>query len=142
MSQLRPTIREQVAKATFLVVALPAVLRAALRLSWLNRRCDLDQLADRLRAVRPWITSYLANPHYLGGSAWRLLSLLPPQNFGPCLKHSLLLLDLWSRCGLEPRIHIGTMRADGELKFHAWVTLPGNDLPEPDVSGYVEVWSH
>ncbi len=142
MNPSRPTLGELATKAVFLVAALPVVLWAAIRLSWLNRRYDLEQLADRLRAVSPWKPSYLTNPRYLGGSAWRLLRWLPPRNFGPCLKHSFLLLDLWSRCGLEPRIHIGTMRVDGEMKFHAWVTVLGSDPQQSNTSEYAEVWSH
>lgn len=137
---LRAT-RELSSKALFLAAALPALLRAALRLTWLNRRHDLGELADRLRAVRPWKPSYLANPRYLNGSAERLVHLLPPRGFGHCLKHSFLLLDLWSRCGLEPRIHIGTLKLDGEPKFHAWVTVPG-DEDQDTARDYAEIWSH
>ena len=135
-------IREAAGKTVFFIAALPAVLRAALRLAWLNRRYDLDQLADRLRTVRPWGPSYLSNPRYLRGSARRLLRLLPPRGFGPCLKQSFLLLDLWSRCGLAPTIHIGTRKQDGERKFHAWVTLPETEDPAPtETTGYSELWS-
>ncbi len=133
-------MRELLAKAVFLVTALPVVLRAALRLTWLEGRHDLRELAERLRAVTAWRPSYLANPRYLDGSVSRLLALLPPRRFGPCLKRSLLLLDLWSRCGLEPRIHIGTLRHEGERRFHAWVSIPGSDTPAAP-SGYVELWS-
>ncbi len=133
-------MRVLLSKAAFFVAALPAVLRAALRLVWLDRRHDLRELADRLRAVAPWRPSYLANPRYLDGSVSRLLALLPPRRYGPCLKRSLLLLDLWSRCGLDPRIHIGTLKHEDERRFHAWVSVPGSDVPaEP--SGYVELWS-
>ena len=133
-------MRELPSKAAFFVAALPAVLWAALRLAWLDRRCSLLELADRLRAVRPWSRSYLGNPRYLDGSVSRLLSLLPPRRFGPCLKRSFLLLDLWSRCGLEPRIHIGTLKSDGGLQFHAWVSAPGADSPA--ASEYAELWSY
>ncbi|MEM7354557.1 MAG: lasso peptide biosynthesis protein [Acidobacteriota bacterium] len=98
-------------------------------------------MADRLRSVPPWRPSYLANPRYLEGSADRLTPLLPPRGFGHCLKHSFLLLDLWSRCGLEPRIHIGTLKRDGEQRFHAWVTLPGTERPGA-ADEFVEIWSH
>ncbi len=132
-------MRELSTKAAFFVAALPAVLRAAGRLVRLNRRCDLQELADRLRAVEPWQESYLANPRYLDASVSRLVKLLPPRNFGPCIKRSFLLLDLWSRCGLEPRIHIGTQKRDGEHHFHAWVTVSGRDKPAPE---YAEIWSY
>ena len=133
-------MRELPAKAAFFVVALPAMMRAALRLARLNRRCGLQELADRLRAVEPWGKSYLANPRYLDAAVSRLVGVLPPRGFGPCIKRSFLLLDLWSRCGLEPRIHIGTeKRGDGERHFHAWVTVPGSDAPR---SKFVEIWSY
>ncbi len=132
-------MRELSTKAAFFVAALPAVLRAARRLVRLNRQCDLRQLADRLRTVEPWEGSYLANPRYLDASVSRLVKVLPPRSFGPCIKRSFLLLDLWSRCGLEPKIHIGTHKRDGEHRFHAWVTVPGRERPAPD---YAEIWSY
>ncbi len=132
-------MRELPAKVAFFVAALPAVLRAALRLYRLNRRHGLQELADRLRAVEPWGASYLANPRYLDASVSRLVRVLPPRRFGPCIKRSFLLLDLWSRCGLEPRIHIGTQKRDGERHFHAWVTVPEAEKQMP---GYVEIWSY
>ena len=132
-------MRELSIKAVFFIAALPAVFRAARRLARLNRRCDLQQLADRLRAVEPWRTSYLANPRFLDASVSRLVKLLPPRNFGPCIKRSFLLLDLWSRCGLEPRIHIGTRKRDGAHHFHAWVTVSGFENPD---SEYAEIWSY
>ena len=132
-------MRELCAKAIFFIAALPAVLRASLRLTRLNRGCDLRQLADRLRAVEPWGRAYLANPPYLEASVSRLVRVLPPLRFGPCIKRSFLLLDLWSRCGLEPRIHLGTRKRDGEHQFHAWVTVPGSDRR---VTEYAEIWSY
>ena len=130
------------AKAAFFVAALPAVGRAALRLSWLSKHRDLRQVADRLRAVEHWSGSYLANPRYLDASVGRLVKLLPPRRFGPCLKRSFLLLDLWSRCGLEPRIHIGTRKQGGEQMFHAWVTVLGGREPSQECGEYVEIWSY
>ena len=131
-------MRELPAKAAFFVAALPVVLRAALRLARLHKRNDLQGLADRLRSVEPWDGSYLANPRYLDASVSRLVKVLPPRKFGPCIKRSFLLLDLWSRCGLEPRIHIGTHKRDGEHRFHAWVTVPGRERP----ADYAEIWSY
>ena len=100
---------------------------------------EFDEFTDRLRAVEPWEGSYLANPRYLDASVSRLVKVLPPRNFGPCIKRSFLLLDLWSRCGLEPRIHLGTHKSDGEHRFHAWVTVPGSADPASD---YEEIWSY
>ncbi len=126
-------------KAVFFVAALPAVARASLRLSRLGKRCDLQHLADRLRSVERWKASFLANPRYLEGSVSRLVGVLPPRRFGPCIKRSFLLLDLWSRCGLEPRIHIGTQKRGGVYHFHAWVSVPGSEAPPPE---YAEIWSY
>ncbi len=126
-------------KAAFFIAALPAVVRAARRLVRLNRHCDLQELADRLRSVEPWGETYLANPRYLDASVSRLVRVLPPRAFGPCIKRSFLLLDLLSRCGLEPRIHIGTQKRDGENHFHAWVSVPGSRKPAPE---YAEIWSY
>ncbi len=132
-------MREFATKAVFFVAALPAVVRAARRLVRLNRRHGLQELADRLRSVEPWESSYLANPRYLDASVSRLVKVLPPLRFGPCIKRSFLLLDLWSRCGLTPRIHIGTQKRDGEHHFHAWVTVSGSRSPARD---YAEIWSY
>ncbi len=132
-------MRELATKAVFFVVALPVVVRAARRLVRLNRRYGLQELADRLRSVEPWRSSYLANPRYLDASVSRLVKVLPPRRFGPCIKRSFLLLDLWSRCGLTPRIHIGTQKRDGEHHFHAWVTIPGSRKPAQD---FAEIWSY
>ena len=68
-------------KVAFFVTALPAVLRATLRLVWLDRRHDLRELTDELRAVAPWRPSYLANPRYLDGSVSRLLQVLKISGF-------------------------------------------------------------
>ncbi|MCP3964192.1 MAG: lasso peptide biosynthesis B2 protein [bacterium] len=139
----RRSKRETWRKAAFFVAALPAVLRAAARLAWLDRRCDLRELADRLRQVRPWRESYLTNPRYLDGSVNRLAGLLPPRRHGRCMKRSFLLLDLWSRCGLNPTIHIGTLKDGDDRRFHAWVTVPdGDGAYSHSASEYAELWSH
>jgi hypothetical protein len=123
-----------VAKAAFFLLALPAVARAATRLAWLERRLSLEDLVARLRATRPFAISALVRPEWLLATVDRLLFLLPPWRYGGCLKRSLLLLDLWSRCGLSPRLHLG-VRRDGEQgrhQGHAWVTvvsLPSQDVP-------------
>ncbi len=132
-------MRELPAKTAFFFIALPAVARAALRLTRLSEGLDLRQLADRLRAVEPWRGSYLANPRYLDATVSRLIKLLPPRRFGPCMKRSFLLLDLWSRCGLTPRVHLGTRKHGAEQQFHAWVTVPGRHEAAPD---YAEIWSY
>jgi len=114
----------KLARAGFLLLALPAVVRGAARVTWLARRLPLDELAVRLRTTRRFALPALARPAWLLATVDRLLPLLPPRDCGRCLKRSLLLLDLWSRCGLQPRLHLGAplVRAGGRHEGHAWVT--------------------
>jgi len=113
------------ARAGFFLLALPAVMRASLRVAWLQRRLPLDELAARLRSTPRFALSLLANPEWLLATLDRVLPLLPPRRYGRCLKRSLLLLDLWSRCGLPPRLHLAApiARAAGPREGHAWVTV-------------------
>ena len=131
-------------KVLFALVALPAIVRASLRLTYLNRRHELDELAHRMASVRPWSLPWLSHPRYLEASVHRFAGQLPPRGLGPCLKRSLLLLDLWSRCGLEPRIHIGAAKMSGDQpSFHAWTTRPGNEaVPRAAGQPYAELWSY
>src|SRR6185436_476137 len=94
----------------------------------------LDELAARLRSTPRFALPLLAHPEWLLAALDRLLPLLPPRGYGRCLKRSLLLLDLWSRCGLRPRLHLAapTARAGGEREGHAWVTVePGVAVAAP-----------
>ena len=118
----------RLARVAFFALALPAVLRAAARLAWLERRLPLDDLVERLRSAGPFVLRPLARPEWLLATLDRVLPLLPPRRYGRCLKRSLLLLDLWSRCGLRPRLHLAApiARAPGKREGHAWVTVePG-----------------
>lgn len=120
-------------KAAFFLLALPAVARAAARLTWLERRLPLEDLVARLRATRPFAIAALVRPEWLLATVDRLLFLLPPWRYGRCLKRSLLLLDLWSRCGLRPRLHLGVRRGgeQGRHQGHAWVTVDGRIASAP-----------
>ena len=132
------------AKAAFFLLALPAVLRAAVRAGRLARELELDALADRLRDVPPFAAAALRQPLWLLGTVDRVLPLVPPWGYGRCLKRSLLLLDLWSRCGLSPRLHLGVRRAgEAAHEAHAWVTVAaaGADRgPATDSLGYPEAF--
>jgi len=130
-------------RAAFFVYATPTVLRAAWRVRRLARRCDLRELPGRLRSVRPFAAPGLARPAWLDGTAARLLPLLPPYGWGPCLKRSLVLLDLWSRCGLEPRFHLGVRKPGQDpLEGHAWVTVGDPRLDRrTGPEGWEEMWS-
>lgn len=127
----------------FACAALPAVLRAAARVDRERRRLPLRDLPGRLRDVPPFAGGWLARPADLDALADRLLPLLPPYGAGRCLKRSLLLLDLWSRCGLTPRLHVGVRRpGEGALGAHAWVRtgVPALDR-RSGPAGHDELWS-
>jgi hypothetical protein len=117
----------KLARAAFLLAALPLLVRAACRCVFWSGRLPLDALVERLRETRPLAVRWLADPPWLLASVERLLPLLPPWGHGPCLKRSLLLLDLWSRCGLSPRLHLGVRVEGGDRRHgaHAWVTTNG-----------------
>jgi hypothetical protein len=106
---------------------LPAVVRAAVRCLWWERRLPLEGLVERLRSTPRFGCAALARPAWLLATLDRVLPLLPPWRYGRCLKRSLLLLDLWSRCGLRPRLHLGVQRegGGGRHQGHAWVTVDG-----------------
>lgn len=131
------------AKALFFLVAAPLVVRSALRVARLARRGEVRTLPPALRRVPPLGVAALRRPSWLDGAAVRLLPWLPPRGYGPCLKRSLLLVDLWSRCGLEPKLHLGVRRpGDSALEGHAWVTVgdPGLDR-RTGPEGWEEMWS-
>ena len=124
-------------KGVFFLLALPSVIRAAWRVHRLEPGSGLPDLVDRLRRVKPWRFAFLNNPAYLEASVGRLAVLLPLRGLGPCMKRSLVLLDLWSRCGVDLRFHLGMAQSGDERRLHAWVTCPQRS----GVSGYTEVWS-
>ena len=131
-------------RALVVPVALPVVLRAAWRTRRLARRHPLRELPDALRAVPPLRLALLRrHPAWLDGTLARLLPLLPPRGYGRCLKRSLILLDLWSRCGLRPVLHLGVRRPGQDpLQGHAWVSTGDPALDRrtgPD--GWREMWS-
>ncbi|MEM9556086.1 MAG: lasso peptide biosynthesis B2 protein [Acidobacteriota bacterium] len=160
---------ERLHQLAFCLLALPAIARACWRLARLDRfpspdrsppntanasheghagsidssvgaRRRLDELADALRRVRPPLRPRsLRNPLWLAACVGRLEPVLPPYRYGACLKSSLLLLDLWSRCGLEPVLHLGMRRADGEPRFHAWLEVDGG--PSTPRRGHTVLWS-
>lgn len=110
------------------------VLRAALRVWWHEPRADLPELVARLKntpRARVGFDVTLAD-----GIVERLLPLLPPWGAGRCVKRSLLQLDLWSRAGRTPRLHLGLLEAGLRREGHVWVTTDGA-IPE----GIAETWS-
>lgn len=98
-------------------LAPAAVATAALRLARLERRCAIDELVRRLREGRPPVHP-LADPRLYPPVVDRLLRWLPPhRRLGRCVKRSLLLLHLWSRCGLRPVFHYGVAVAVKRQKY-------------------------
>ena len=136
-------IRTAWGRLLFACAALPAVVRAAARVGRERRRVALQDLPARLRDVPSFAAGWLARPADLDAVARRLLPLLPPYGVGPCLKRSLLLLDLWSRCGLAPRLHVGVRRpGEGTLEAHAWITTGDPTLDRrTGPQGHEELWS-
>jgi len=115
-------------------VSTAFVLRAALRVLWHEPRTDLATLVERLKSTsraRGTFDTSLAE-----GVLERLLPVLPPWGAGRCVKRSLIQLDLWSRAGRTPRLHLGLIEAGERREGHAWVTTDG-DIP----NGITETWS-
>lgn len=126
-------------KCAFFLLAAPAVLRAW----WRSRRLAsdrLDALAIDLRRVPNFRWRYLADPQRLAACADRWLRWLARRRAakGVCLDRSLMLLDLWSRCGLRPDLRLGAVGAEERRHFHAWVTAPGG--LSSGTSRHHEIW--
>jgi hypothetical protein len=86
-----------------------------------SARLPFDRLVEELRSGAP-LTGALADPQLHLRVVSRLLPVLPPWRMGRCMKRSLLLLHLWSRCGLAPCLYLGVARGGGGLQGHAWLT--------------------
>ncbi len=103
------------------LVLLPLVALAALRVAWFYPRLPLDELVRRLGAVPP-LPRFLRAPETLLGTVNLWLRWLPPRSLRACLRRSLILVDLWSRCGLPVELHLGVALGGGTPEGHAWVT--------------------
>lgn len=126
-------------KLLFAVAALGPVLRASLRAAVLHRGDDLTATADDLRDVPHFKLQTLRNARWLDALVDRLLPWLPPYRLSPCTKRSLLLLDLWSRCGLDPVLHVGIAGEASQRRAHAWVSAAIAPI-DPVTPAYTEVW--
>ena len=115
-------------------LATAFVVRAAVRVAWLEPRTDLPDLVARLRATPP--ARFGFDVALADAVVERLLSLLPPWGAGRCVKRSLIQLDLWSRAGRSPTFHLGVVEAGPARAGHVWVTTDGF---VPD--GIHETWS-
>lgn len=110
----------------FALAGLPALLRAVAR-ARASAGMPIGERAARLREVPPFRARFLADPRRWSGYVGRLAGRLPVDG-GPCLRRSLVLLDLHARCGLEPRLELAFRPAAeaGHGEGHAWLTTdPG-----------------
>jgi hypothetical protein len=115
------------------------VVAAALRLAVLERGLGVDALVGRLREAPP-LPACLADPLLYPPVVDRLLRWLPPhRRMGRCVKRSLLLLHLWSRCDLRPVFHYGVAQSpDGSRRAHAWLSGVPAGLVGDSGEGYTE----
>lgn len=98
------------------------VVGTALLVTRLARTDQYDALAARLRESCQFPPAD-RDPIIYAQVVGRLLPVLPPWNMGRCLKRSLVLLHLWSGCGLNPDLHLGVCKQqDGDISGHAWLT--------------------
>lgn len=131
-------------KCMFFLLTAPAVVRAAWRLRRLESRQRLDVLVDEMRRVPRFRLGYFMAPQRLAACTDRWLALwgkwvVRKPYRGRCLDRSLLLLDLWTRCGLRPNLHLGSVKSAEERQFHAWVSVP--DGPSSGASPHREIWA-
>jgi hypothetical protein len=123
-------------KIGFALAATPLVLATGWRVARLERRLGLGALIDELRGARRRpLPAWLARPEWLAGTLERLLGVVPPRRYGRCLRRALILLELWSRCGLEPTIHLGFRLRTPERDGHAWITATAADGSRLQASG-------
>jgi hypothetical protein len=135
-------VRRTIAKG----LSAAVIVASSVRLALLRLCVPLSELPLRLRRVRH-LPGPLRNPARLASGVDRLGRFLPPWGMGWCLKRSLLLLDLWSRCGLEPELRIGLRRSPGSpLDGHAWLSAASSasavlatGAPALE-EGFVEAW--
>lgn len=99
--------------------SLAAIARAAVRVSFHQRRQSLPEMVSHLRST-PQGNS--CDPRLALAVLERLLPVLPPYGAGRCVKRSFFLLDLWSRAGLAPSFHLGLRGGVGDRGGHAWIT--------------------
>ena len=125
-----------------LLRAVAAASGAAWRVQRRAFRLPFDRLVEELRTGPP-LTGALADPQLHLRVVSRLLPVLPPWSMGRCMKRSLLLLDLWSRCGLAPCLHLGLAGGGGGVQGHAWLTAQagGSSLEAGSSEGRTEAFA-
>lgn len=121
-------VSERFRRTGFDLLVAPLVVVTGWRVARLDRRIGFEALLASLRdsGQRP-LPGWLARPEALAGAVERWLEVAPPRRYGRCLRRALLLLGLWSRCGLRPKLHIGFRADRPDRRGHAWVTAEGAD---------------
>lgn len=130
-------VLDRIAKACFAAAAAAVVFAAGLRVARLERRLGFGALIEELKREQRErrLPRWLARPTWLAGTLERLLPLMPPRRCGLCLRRALVLLDLWTRCGLRPTLHLGFRLDSPERNGHAWVTATDPGGRRYQVSG-------
>lgn len=109
-------------------LAVPAVLSASIKVARMEQKLPFDRLVESLRSGRGMLDR-LGSPRSQARVALRLVRVLPPWGMGPCLKRSLILLQLWTARGVEVRLHLGVRRLDqGRPEGHAWLSTEDPEL--------------
>jgi hypothetical protein len=105
----------------FPTYVLFGLLKHVVPLRWLVRWAWSHPVGPRDRAAE----------RHLAASVLRLseLTSLPDRD---CLQRSLLLYRVLSRAGAEPTLVIGLDRTNERIFGHAWVTVDGHTLIEPE----------
>jgi hypothetical protein len=124
------------------ILAAVAVSLASVRVAFWARRLPIHELPSRLRRVSR-LPPVLRAPEYFAWASRRFRAHLPPSDFGPCLRQSLLLVDLLARCGIEATLHCGVRKSGGNLEGHAWVSVADGALLEQETVpvDFREVWA-
>lgn len=119
------------------LLSLVAIARAAVRVSFYQRRRDLPDLVSCLRSTP---RGRFCDPRLDVAVLERLLPVLPPFGAGKCVKRSFFLLDLWSRAGLAPSFHLGLRGSAGDRGGHAWITTTKSAFETYQPSDVVEAF--
>lgn len=127
---------DRLRRLAFELRAAPLVFATGQRIARRDRVLGLGDLVVDLRARRSDpLPPRLARPEALAGAVERWLPIAPPRRYGICLRRALILLELWSRCGLEPVLHLGFRAETADREGHAWLTARLDDGREVGVSG-------
>ncbi len=108
------------------------VVRAACRMAWRYHAYAFDQAMCTVHTLCIPGTCDIP-PELLARMTERLLPWLPPWRMGRCVKRSLILLHLWSRCGIPVRLHIG-IHPSQPYYGHVWLSVP------PQWTQRLEAW--